>query len=252
VMTRKLIYLFAFIAVFSAANHRASADVILASQTGSVSVNSNNPINTVTNGSYAALQGGTASLSIFPFVSLLAQVNDPAGVATQDAFAILSYQFAVVGGNPGDVVPVDISTVLSTSATYPNYAFAEFYTDGSGSSQASIMLCTDGSCPSGNSFNGTLHLLSTSGAARQLTIFIGAEEGFSTGGNVTASADPYIFIDPAFADASLYQIEVSDGIGNELAPAVPEPSTWAMLILGFAGIGFMACRRKFKPALMAV
>jgi hypothetical protein len=33
--------------------------------------------------------------------------------------------------------------------------------------------------------------------------------------------------------------------------AVPEPSTWAMLILGFAGIGFMAYRRKLKPALMA-
>jgi hypothetical protein len=33
--------------------------------------------------------------------------------------------------------------------------------------------------------------------------------------------------------------------------AVPEPSTWAMLILGFAGIGFLAYRRKAKPALMA-
>jgi hypothetical protein len=31
--------------------------------------------------------------------------------------------------------------------------------------------------------------------------------------------------------------------------AVPEPSTWAMLILGFAGLGFMACRRKSKPDL---
>jgi hypothetical protein len=33
--------------------------------------------------------------------------------------------------------------------------------------------------------------------------------------------------------------------------AVPEPSTWAMMILGFAGIGFMAYRRKSQPALMA-
>jgi hypothetical protein len=33
--------------------------------------------------------------------------------------------------------------------------------------------------------------------------------------------------------------------------AVPEPSTWAMMILGFAGIGFMAYRRKSKPSLMA-
>jgi hypothetical protein len=33
--------------------------------------------------------------------------------------------------------------------------------------------------------------------------------------------------------------------------SVPEPSTWAMMILGFAGMGFMAYRRKSKPALMA-
>jgi PEP-CTERM motif len=33
--------------------------------------------------------------------------------------------------------------------------------------------------------------------------------------------------------------------------AVPEPSTWAMMILGFAGIGFMACRSKNKLALKA-
>jgi hypothetical protein len=33
--------------------------------------------------------------------------------------------------------------------------------------------------------------------------------------------------------------------------AVPEPSTWAMLILGFAGIGFMAYRRKSRPATIA-
>jgi len=33
--------------------------------------------------------------------------------------------------------------------------------------------------------------------------------------------------------------------------AVPEPSTWAMMILGFGGVGFLAYRRKSKPALMA-
>jgi hypothetical protein len=31
---------------------------------------------------------------------------------------------------------------------------------------------------------------------------------------------------------------------------VPEPSTWAMMILGFAGVGFMAYRRKSKPSFM--
>jgi hypothetical protein len=32
--------------------------------------------------------------------------------------------------------------------------------------------------------------------------------------------------------------------GFLLASAVPEPSTWAMMTLGFAGVGFMAYRRR--------
>ena len=36
-----------------------------------------------------------------------------------------------------------------------------------------------------------------------------------------------------------------------LTASVPEPATWAMLLLGFAGVGFMACRRKSKAAWMA-
>jgi PEP-CTERM motif len=39
--------------------------------------------------------------------------------------------------------------------------------------------------------------------------------------------------------------------GTLTIAAVPEPSTWAMLLIGFAGIGFMAYRRKNKAALMA-
>jgi hypothetical protein len=29
-----------------------------------------------------------------------------------------------------------------------------------------------------------------------------------------------------------------------ISSSVPEPSTWAMMIMGFLGLGFMACRRK--------
>jgi hypothetical protein len=39
--------------------------------------------------------------------------------------------------------------------------------------------------------------------------------------------------------------------GFRIGSPVPEPSTWAMLLIGFAGIGFAAYRRKSKPALMA-
>jgi hypothetical protein len=37
--------------------------------------------------------------------------------------------------------------------------------------------------------------------------------------------------------------------GKVLVAGVPEPSTWAMLLLGFAGVGFMTYRRKAKSAL---
>lgn len=36
-----------------------------------------------------------------------------------------------------------------------------------------------------------------------------------------------------------------------IAAPVPEPSTWAMMIFGFAGVGFMACRRRKVAALAA-
>jgi PEP-CTERM motif len=44
---------------------------------------------------------------------------------------------------------------------------------------------------------------------------------------------------------------IDTGFSNLSVGTVPEPSTWAMLLLGFAGIGFMACRSKNKLALKA-
>jgi hypothetical protein len=35
-----------------------------------------------------------------------------------------------------------------------------------------------------------------------------------------------------------------NGPDTPLMPAVPEPSTWIMMVLGFAGLGFMAYRRR--------
>jgi choice-of-anchor C domain-containing protein len=36
-------------------------------------------------------------------------------------------------------------------------------------------------------------------------------------------------------------------IGGVSISAVPEPATWAMMVLGFFGVGFMAYRRRSKP-----
>jgi hypothetical protein len=40
-----------------------------------------------------------------------------------------------------------------------------------------------------------------------------------------------------------------DGVILSRVGVVPEPSTWAMIVLGFAGIGFLTYRRKLKPVL---
>jgi hypothetical protein len=61
--------------------------------------------------------------------------------------------------------------------------------------------------------------------------------------HVITSDTAYYVIDQPWA-ATLLVNAVNVG-------AVPEPSTWAMMILGFAGIGFIAYRRKSKPALLA-
>ncbi len=34
----------------------------------------------------------------------------------------------------------------------------------------------------------------------------------------------------------------------QFTSGVPEPSTWAMMVLGFPGMGFLAYRRQPKPA----
>jgi hypothetical protein len=38
---------------------------------------------------------------------------------------------------------------------------------------------------------------------------------------------------------------------SEHVTAVPEPSTWAMMLLGFAGVGFMTYSRRSQPAALA-
>ena len=76
-------------------------------------------------------------------------------------------------------------------------------------------------------------------------VFLGIGGG-SFGGFAEAYADPYIFVDPAFlASHPGYAVEVSAGIGN--APqisAVPEPETYAMMMLGIGLL--MASRRLTK------
>jgi len=88
--------------------------------------------------------------------------------------------------------------------------------------------------------------------------------GLLTSGELTFGAgtwDVFVGFNPTdshrlFRSVQPLTFELSDpgsGSGTGAVTSVPEPSTWAMMILGFAGIGFAAWRhqRKAAPLLAA-
>jgi hypothetical protein len=54
-----------------------------------------------------------------------------------------------------------------------------------------------------------------------------------------------------FAPGAGVTSQYFDNVSLDVEAAVPEPSTWAMLILGFVGVGFMAYRRRNGAPLAA-
>jgi hypothetical protein len=56
-----------------------------------------------------------------------------------------------------------------------------------------------------------------------------------------------------FQFTGTFNLGLDSGSGTfNIASPVPEPSTWAMLILGFAGVGFMAYRRKQNGSALRI
>ena len=58
---------------------------------------------------------------------------------------------------------------------------------------------------------------------------------------VTANFDPTVTIDPNSQDAGAFSLVFSPGFGP--GSTVPEPSTWAMMLIGFAGLGYATFRQ---------
>jgi hypothetical protein len=80
-----------------------------------------------------------------------------------------------------------------------------------------------------------------------------AQSGSSAGGVAASSTADLsntgrLTIDALTPGASLTFLSGAN-YSSDAVSAVPEPSTWAMMLLGFAGVGFMACRRKVKASI---
>jgi hypothetical protein len=95
--------------------------------------------------------------------------------------------------------------------------------------------------PSLNGGNGN-HVYSTSAMAGQ--VFVGSIAGTYVGfEDLTFPNSDFNYFDDTF---------VFSNTVISVAGAVPEPSTWAMMILGFCGVGFMAYRRKQNGSALSV
>ena len=144
-----------------------------------------------------------------------------------DTLGLNNYNFSVLTANGANYTytgPTAGTYVPNPGANFPgpyDYAVAC-------SSSASGNVC-------GSTYKFTISLTSAEQAAHDILV-IGAPVG---GGGFTQ--DPVTFV----ADVSA---NTTGLVGTGVASAVPEPATWAMLILGFCGVGFMAYRRRGNGA----
>jgi hypothetical protein len=157
--------------------------------------------------------------------------------------------FRVVTGNGSDGVTVspDGKTVYTSGVAGYNIAtgaqtYATVGVPGSDGTGVITGGALDGDIVV-NSNNGSLYLL----------------DKFGTSTLIASGGSRGDYTSPDYTDGSLFITQLDSimrlsiaggGIGSP--GAVPEPSTWAMMILGFAGIGFMAYRRRNQTASLRV
>ena len=170
------------------------------------------------------------------------------------------YYFAVTGGNPGDPVNVLADSLLrgalsgnaAGANSHEDMSAAITITDNANPNYVAYSIangCID-SCSWQQNWRGTLSLAMASGDTGTVTIHITADatEVISGGifgvGSADSYADPYIYIDPNTANAGLYGIVVSPGVGNSPLGSTPEPSSLMLLGSGVIGLAGLA-RRKF-------
>jgi hypothetical protein len=132
-------------------------------------------------------------------------------------------------GTIGGITPVGFDVIAGPQTNTPFGSFAY------------VIDCETATCKAGYSAanNVTLQFTVTD-AANDLTI-----------GDITANLynSQKIYFATDIADVNGATGSVGATQNPPLTNSIPEPSTWAMMILGFFGIGFMAYRRKSKSQM---
>lgn len=210
--------------------------------------------------SKAGVATATASAGIqgSPYVSASSQYLGDINRPFNDLYAAvasLSYQF-VISGPAGVSVPILFNAAVGGSQTFGAYdAYLKIGYAGSGTLFSQEACSGQGSGIGGSCAepdpNRTITITNqainlTSNRVVLVDLYAQALTEQSVGSQSNAFVDPYFQIDPSFNRAPEFALLFSPGITQSLTAAVPEPSTWAMMIIGLAGLGFAAYRRRLS------
>jgi hypothetical protein len=210
---------------------------------------------------YPGTAAATLDINATPFPSITAY-SSATGVGHAAVSGSMSYQFRIesVSGvfDPDVIVPTIISYKGSVSA--PTNGGATAYLDISGLNFADTYQVVAGASPSAThqingfpqSFSGSSfdeHTVYSVIANSFYRIDLTATAVVDGLGSASAFVDPYIQIDPSFADASKYTIVLSQGIGNAVA-STPIPASLAMFATALLAMGAIAYRGK-RQAVVA-
>jgi hypothetical protein len=169
----------------------------------------------------------------------------------------IRYNFEILGaGPPGTTVPVLVQASGTTSSTLGGSGLAELdVQSGQGGNLFFQADSQDGHASNGYDQTFTVNGIYNLFINTQYVVVMTADTQASAAnpfGSLnaqgTALVDPMFTIDPSLQG---YTLLFSNGVDNATLGAVPEPSTWAMLLIGFAGLGFAAHRRQSKQAVRA-
>ena len=177
------------------------------------------------------------------FTSSSSSVAGGGGGATDIRLsAIFSSRLIVAGGGGGATANFGAFGGAGGGATGGNGGTTYTYTGGTGGTQVS-----------GGSFGGVFG--EGGDATSSSTPWIGGGGGGWYGGGVAAAhsggGGGSSYIGGVTGGTMMQGVRAGNGalrLTFDMTSAVPEPSTWAMMLFGFAGIGFTMRRRKGETA----
>jgi hypothetical protein len=168
---------------------------------------------------------------------------------------VYNVSYALAGGTVNGDIVLNCNSCNVTSTDLVSWSFSETGSFSLSSSAPTATATFSGvdlsATPSNITFNPTTSAYSVFGGTSALSIpsaslFFGDPAVLYAGGcGNSGGSGEY----GGCQDGILYPATTANSLTIAVA-AIPEPSTWAMMILGFCGVGFMAYRRKTTPSLM--